>query len=125
MSYEAGLWTILREDPTLSELVSDRIYPLALPTDPTLPAITYRLVSSPRGMVQTGPSYIRPRYIWYCWGLTYDDAIAVATAIARLTTAFKGWVHNESDEYEHLTGMFCRQVETLAFADPPEKGVVS
>jgi hypothetical protein len=118
---EATIIQGLLVNTEVAALVGDRIYPGALPGNPTLPAVTYQLVSSPRGMTQSGASWTRPRYRWNCFALTYDEAVTVSIAVARAAgPTFNGWVDDESDHRETNTGLFRRRLETLAYFDAPE-----
>jgi len=121
MTTESEMWGLVTSDPTVQALVGDRIYPGRLPTDPTLPAVTYRLISSPRIQTQTGPAFAQPRYRWDCWSLVYDEAVAVAIAIAIASGGFKAWVDDEGDHPEEATGLFRRRLETRAFTKPEER----
>lgn len=118
--YEVAQVQAIMGNAEVEALVGDRIYPEVLPGNPSLPAVTYQLISSPRNMTQQGASAVRPRYRWNCFALTYDEAVAVATTIAKASNSFAGWVDNESDNHESDTGLFRRRIETLAWADPPE-----
>lgn len=52
---EQALFEILTGHPGLSALVSNRVYPLILPEDPELPAITYQRITTTRGYTVDGP----------------------------------------------------------------------
>ena len=42
---EAGIFYLLNNDVPVEALVAARIYPLTIPQDPTLPALTYQLIT--------------------------------------------------------------------------------
>jgi len=119
--FEATLASEIMGNSAVASIAGDRIYPLRLPANPTLPAATYRLISSPRVLTQQGAKMTRPRYRWDCWALVYDDAVALAVAIAKASgTSFNGWVDEEMDHQEEETGLFRRRLETLAWTDAEE-----
>ena len=92
-------------------LVAGRCYPLLLPQNPTLPAVTFFKVSNPR--VETliaDASLQHPRYQFSCWALTYGAAWAVAEqvrlALQGLTSAGAGNYQNAVDLYDPETGWY-------------------
>ena len=44
-------------DTAMAALIGDRLYPLKLPATPTLPAVTYALVSETQDDIQDGPGW--------------------------------------------------------------------
>lgn len=83
MSVQAVMTALVRARP-VSDLVGDRVYPMALPASPTpvLPAITLQRVSTTRVHSQDGPSGLaRPRVQVTSWAKTYAQADALAAAV--------------------------------------------
>lgn len=118
---ESQMRTILLGQPGLAALVGERMYPQTLPQGATLPAVTYSLISgTTEGDSQDGPGVSRRRYQFDCWGATYSDATAVATA---LTTAVSGtrrigqasFVDNEVDGFEAETQRWRRIVDVMVW----------
>lgn len=64
----------------LSELISDRAYPMMLPQKPTLPAVVYQLISS-RRIGETAKLYQR-RYQVTSWAPSYIEARLVADQVS-------------------------------------------
>jgi hypothetical protein len=65
----------LQSHANLTALVSSRIYPLSLPQEPTLPAITYRLVSDKPEIDHDGESgYALSRYQFDVYAATFIQA---------------------------------------------------
>lgn len=92
-------------------LVANRCYPLLLPQNPTLPAITFQKVSNVREQALPGDSALQhPRYQFSCWALTYGAAWAVAEqvrlAMQGLTAAGGGYYENAVDLYDPETGWY-------------------
>lgn len=117
--YEATQLSTLLGSTDVTDIVGDRIYPSALPSNPTLPAVTYTLISSPRDVTQTGSGLTRPRYRWDCWAETYDTAVALAIVVIQALGAGR-WVADEADHREPLTGLFRRRVDILGWINSPE-----
>ena len=67
---------------TLVTLASTRIYPLILPQNPTLPAVTYQRIDGPReSALSAEMGLAHPRIQVDSWGKTYASAKAVATQV--------------------------------------------
>lgn len=80
---EAALFGHLSTDAGLSALVSTRVYPVQLPQDADLPAVTFQRIST-RPVTHrdsTVPTYSRPRYQFNCWAASFDDAVTLRAAL--------------------------------------------
>ena len=83
MSLGAGIYDFMSTGLS----VGTRVYPISLPQDTTLPAMTYQVISDGPVMVhndqQDHPAYIRvlatriARVQFNCYGSTYDEAEAL------------------------------------------------
>lgn len=71
-------------DPALANLIGNRIYPLVLPPEPTLPALTYGLVSQPTSVTQEGIEYRSPKWRFKIWSLVYADLVPIAIRLAAI-----------------------------------------
>lgn len=75
----------------LTALVSTRIYPQPLPQGATLPAVTYKRISTPRVMSHSGASGLAmPRFQFDCWSEDVLEARQVANQVRIALTAFRG-----------------------------------
>ena len=91
MSLPEDLRTFLLGDPGLSGLVGTRVYPLRLPQQPALPAVTYAWVGGDRAHVLAGPAGVAsPRLQFDCWAGTYLQAHAVFDALRRRLDGYRG-----------------------------------
>lgn len=91
MSIESGLYTHLTNDPDVSALVGDRIYPLLVPQDASLPAIAYQRISTGREEAHTGPSGLcSARIQLTCIADSYESAKSVADAVRKSLDGFSG-----------------------------------
>lgn len=66
----------------LVALVSDRVYPNALPQDVTMPAVSWRRVTAERlRAMGADPGLVRARFQFDAWAGSYDSANAVREQI--------------------------------------------
>lgn len=82
MTDPEAIATSVTDDATLDALIAGRIYPLVLPDDPTLPAVTYGLVSQPTAGTQEGAQYRTPRWRFSIWSRRYADLVPIAMGLA-------------------------------------------
>lgn len=121
MSDATDLVAAVEQDATLTTLVEGRIYPFVLPPDPTLPALTYQLVSQPTLRTQEGHGYRWPRWRIRIISDRYADLEPIALALARVfedqgrTPFSRSWVEASTESRESDTGRFWRLVDILAF----------
>lgn len=91
MTVEADIRVRLLADGTVSGLISTRMYPLVLPQDPTLPALTYQRISGPRIHKLTGTTgRARARLEIDSWAETYTEAQSLAAAVRASLDGFIG-----------------------------------
>lgn len=109
----------------MTGLIGDRIYPVVLPPDPTLPAVTYMLVSQVTERTQTDEQYRWPRWRFRIWSLIYGDLEPIAVAIAAIfgyqdQTPFQAsWIQYPGanvEGHETDTHRYWRTVDVVAFA---------
>lgn len=87
---QIGLYNLLVNDPGLSALIADRITPVMLPEDPTLPALTYldiSLVSEPT-FESSGMQRMRVQFDSHAEG--YQQSIAVQDALRLCLDGYQG-----------------------------------
>ncbi|RZU39331.1 DUF3168 domain-containing protein [Edaphobacter modestus] len=71
----------LSSNPAIQAICGTRVYPLVVPTDSPMPAITYRFVGgSSKATVDTYGTQ-RSRVEVSCWGNSYGDAVTLRTAV--------------------------------------------
>ena len=85
---EEALRTILLADPTLYALVGTRIYPVQLPLDCTLPALSYFQVSEPFNRI-TGT----PRFQIDIFSNDYSQVKQIKAAVDHLAQQMLGHGH--------------------------------
>lgn len=106
-----ALYEKLSTTAGLTSLVSTRIYPDLMPQSPTLPAITYQMISNVRDERHGGQTAdARPRFQITCWASTALAAAAVAIQVRLAVMVMSGtietveivgvWNAGESRGYE-------------------------
>jgi len=113
------LYSYLTTFPGLAALIGTRCYPVKLPQEPTLPALTYQRVSdAPEYSHDPGASY-RPRMQITCWAGTYAGAEALATQVNLASEAWHAamggaaFVENVIDLSDPATGIYQVAVDTV------------
>ena len=124
MSFSDELFTYLTlEAPDVVSLVGTRVYPLKLPAQAVMPAITYQRISGPKPIAtqaDEGPTHARIRF--NCWASTYEGANALAGAVVSVLKgdAGPGLGHGKDGDQEDddpNTGLFRRRLEYLYWID--------
>lgn len=115
MAIKDALFTQLSGYAGLSALVGSRIYPMKLPQNPTLPAVSYFTVFTEREYGHGGAmGQATPLIQIDAWADDYDEAKSVATQVRLAMNRFIGTVASvvvhastcvsERDLYEDDTG---------------------
>ena len=77
----------------VARLAPAAVYPLVLPQDPTLPAVTYRVISTIRQHAfGADSSIIETRVQVDSWGKTYTEARALGDEVITALSRFSGTV---------------------------------
>lgn len=112
-------------DATLTTLIGTRIFPVVLPQDPVLPAVTYALVSQPTDFTQGDDQYRQPRWRFRIFSDRYADLVPIATALAAifgnqtLTPFLRSWIEypsSNAEGHETETHRYWRALDVVAFA---------
>lgn len=90
MSIEAALFSHLSTYVGVTALAGTRVYPLVLPQQPVLPAVTYQPISETPAQDRDSAAltYTRTRMQMVGYGATHDDAIAIRDALRGAMNAF-------------------------------------
>lgn len=107
---EPKIYTALSGDSAVSAVVSTRIYPMVLPQDVTLPAITYSRISGGQVNSMGGFSNLEnPRVQVDVWAATYTAAKTLAalvhTAMGGATT-YSAILISDMDLFEDDTKIY-------------------
>lgn len=88
---ENDLRTLVLSDAAVADLVGERLHPLVMPQAPTLPAITYQVISSRHAQSHSGVSgYGISRVQFSCYARAYDQVRSLALALLRALAAYRG-----------------------------------
>jgi hypothetical protein len=89
MTIEEGLSAYVLSSPEITSLIGNRIFPMSLPGDCLLPALTYQTISDPSEMTLKGESKHRhPRIQVSCWGSSYGSAKQLANLLRKQLTGY-------------------------------------
>ena len=123
MSFEEGLFYYLDNHAGLSTEVDSRIYPQLLPQRPTLPAVVYHRISTPRLAALERSFLPQGRFQFDCWAETFQEAKAVAAQVKLALDVYSGamgdetvevsLIDDERDDYEPETKRWRSMVEVV------------
>ena len=110
--------------PATAALIATRCYPVLLPQEPTLPAVTYDVRNSNTNEGQVFFTQVVVQV--NCWAVTYAGVVPVSEAVKaalRQYTKKEGTPpalismndENEADLYDPETGLHGRSVEFMAW----------
>lgn len=86
-----GLRTLVLADATVAGLIGTRMFPVILPQNPTLPAITYQYLSGRSVVSNDGASGLAESTFQIdCWGATYASTDELYEAVRDRLIAYKG-----------------------------------
>ena len=120
MFIEEAIYSYLSGHAGLTALTGTRIYPLVMPQNTILPAVTFSKVSGPRvHAMQKDTSTAYPRFQVSCWGSAYKQAKEVAAQVRAALQDYKGtmggaggvavggvFLEDENDLYEPGTQVY-------------------
>lgn len=106
----ADLRTYILAGGAVSALIGSRFYPHKLPQSPTLPAVTYQVISELRGHVMSGADGTPGTRVQIdAWASTMADALAVADAIRARLDGYAGTLAGSTK----AQGVFADQSQSL------------
>ena len=129
MSIETALYSYLASYAGLTALIGDRIYPLVIPEQASLPAIAYQRISTRFTYSHDGDSELdRPRFQFSCVAATAKAAREVRDQVVAALSAYSGdmqgvnvgvsFIENEMDGYEpQPTDAYAMRVDALIWHD--------
>ncbi len=112
-SLHGAIRSLLYDDTSVRSIVDSRIYPLKMPYEATLPALTIHKISGPRDHT-TGHG--TPRYQVSCWAESFALVQTLSEAVIDCLVRYKGVAsgnhikqivyENSLDAIEDETGLF-------------------
>ncbi len=107
---ESEIYTVLNTNIKINRRVNTRIYPIVMPQDVTLPAITYQRISAQMINDLGGYSNLEnPHIAINCWALGYAEAKVMANEVQDAmyaATTYKATLFNDLDVYEPDLNLF-------------------
>jgi hypothetical protein len=107
---EELIYSNLSTATSVTALVVDRIYPLLMPQDPTLPAVTYQRISdNPINSLSGHGGLDNPRIQIDCWATSYSGVKTLSNAVIKAmdsSTAYKSLRMSDQDLYEDGTEIY-------------------
>jgi len=101
---ETEIYTLLTQNATVARKINTRIYPVVLPQDVQLPAVSYQRISAEKVNHLGGYSGLsNPHIVINSWGPRYDDVKALASDIHSAMNGagtFKSVLTNELDGFD-------------------------
>jgi hypothetical protein len=90
---EQALYKILADDSGVGALAGDRVYPIGVPQDGALPAVTYQQIAGPRDRTFDGATGLVDGYYQVtCWAATYGAAKGLSEAVRAALDDYAGTV---------------------------------
>lgn len=100
---EAAIYSILSTDLNIIALVGTRIYPLILPQDAILPAITYARVSTEReSAFVTDPGLSTARIQVDIWATSALNGMAISEKVRVALHRYRGTITSVTIEESHI-----------------------
>lgn len=128
MTVSADLRTYALADGTIAGLISDRWHPGVLPENPTLPAVTYTVITAPKPMrshTSEGPQ--QWRFQLDSWAETHAEAEELADAIdARFqslsgamgsSTVQDATVEDRNDRHEEALDLYRQRADVVLWIE--------
>lgn len=106
---EQSIYSHLSTFAQLNSMISIRIYPMMMPQDPILPAVTYqRIGNSPINTVSGAAGLDNPRIQFDCWATTYESVKALGDTVrkALAVAPFAALQMSDGDMYDYDTEIY-------------------
>lgn len=124
MGLESSIYTYLAANGGVGAIAGDRIYPMNIPQDITLPAIAYQRVSGDELQEHTGTSRLNTGRVQFtCTATTYSEAVSLSEAVAdcfnsnryTMGDVFVNWayVENKLDGWGPQREIYTRRVDII------------
>lgn len=114
MTIEQAIYNYLTAAPR-----SLTVYPVRLPQDPPLPAVTYTRVATPMIRTIRGGKVYNPVFQFDCWAASYAGAKGLAASVRDALDGFSGlmggvggvqvqaiYINSEMDDFEATPGIY-------------------
>ncbi len=109
---EEALFKVLNDDAAIDAIANSRIYPVVMPQDVKMPAITYHeTANSPVNTLQGKSGLENPTWAINCWSTSYDVAKDLAQKVKDAMDAartFRALLINELDVYDPEVNIYAK-----------------
>lgn len=109
---ETKIYTVLTGNATVETLVNTRIYPVVMPQNASLPAITYHeTANNPVNYLGGKTGLENPHIAINCWATAYDQANDVAKAVNVAmdgARTFRAVMINQVDVFDPEVNIFAK-----------------
>jgi hypothetical protein len=86
-----AIYTLLTSDPNLAAQIGDRVHPIRMPQEPTLPALVYQLISGGTSYSLSGDSRYRDAMFQVSvFDTTFFGCTELVEKVIRSLSAFRG-----------------------------------
>jgi hypothetical protein len=121
---ETSLYAVLSGNSAITAIVGTRIFPLTVPEDWNLPALTYQVISSVSHPTFSTAGEQRIRVQIDCWADTYSDAVSLRAAVISALNGysdvnFTAQLLNKTDYYEHEALQYRCLIEFYLWSSDP------
>ena len=110
MPVETKIYALLIANATINRKVNTRVFPIVIPQDSELPAITYQRISAQKITSLSGYSNLENSHILInSWATKYETVKALAEDIHSVmdnSTGFKTVLSNELDAFDPEAGLW-------------------
>lgn len=96
---ESALYSLLTSSSAITTQLGTRpagdtgVYPVTIPEDPVLPAVSYKVIASIDSPTLDNPiGLTRTRFAIECWGTTYADAVNTRNIVTAALAGYRGVV---------------------------------
>lgn len=116
MTLESDLYGYLTADAGVAAVVGTRVYPLRPTQNPTLPYLTYQLISRRDVHSTDGASGLANTLVQIdAWGATYADVVSAFEAVRKCLNGYRGaiaqgiFLEPIDDEYDNGARVYRRK----------------
>lgn len=107
---ETSLRALLVTDAAVKRRVNTRIFPVVMPQDVALPAVSYQRISAdPVNTLSGASGLVNAHIVINSWARTYDEAKALSLEIRTAmngATTFRSVLTNELDGYDQDVSLY-------------------
>lgn len=123
---EEALYSVLTSSAAITAQLGARpagdsgVYPVTIPEDPVLPAVSYRIIATVDSPTLDNPTGVtKVRFGLECWGATYADAVKTRSIVTKGLLGYQGTVATSDGDVTIQN--ILRVTDGDVFADVPRQ----